>query len=450
MKKTVVFSLSFALLVALTATLSMPPLQASAQGPTPQPAASATPGLYVTGLRIQPAQPAFNQSIAFFPTFVNNTQGDYAVKWLVYVWKADQPLNTNSETAVSFTHFPVGTAEYAAADDGGFKYGATGRTCEYFFARVAWLDSNNQPVYFTDLSGKTVEQGFAVCDVSIIPTAVPAPTAAPTAIPKPAAGVFVTDVRLSPPIPAFFRDATFIPTFTNTADQTLNFKWKVYIWKSDDLTKSNNETSFTQTAFQPGTAEYPSQGQFSYGATGKPCEAFFTRVGWLDSDNKIQYFMFPDGRVFEKPFSVCDVAFIPTAVPPTAAPPTPIAAPPPGLFVTGLTLSPQDPPMHNQVTTFTVAFSNSSDRELTFPWKVYVYKLDDMGKTNNETTLQTTSFASGTKGGFTSLGSFKYGATGNACDAFSARVGWLDGDNKIHFFLQPDGRVFEKAFSVCN
>jgi hypothetical protein len=450
MKKTVVISLALALLVTVFVSFTATPISVSAQQPTPAPSTSAPPGLYVTSLRVQPAQPAFNQSIRFFPTFANTTQGDFAATWLVYVWKADEVTKTNNETAESFTHFPVGTAEYAAADDAGFKYGPTGRVCEYFFARVAMLDPNNKPIYFTDLAGKTVEQGFAVCDVSVIPTPVPQAAAPTPAPPPPPPGVFVTDMRVSPVIPAFFKDASFNPTFSNTADQVLNFKWKVYIYKTDNLSKSNNETSFLQTAFQPGTAEYPSLGQFSYGATGKSCEDFFTRVGWIDSENKINFFMFPDGRTFEKPFSVCDPLVIPTSVPQAAAPPTPIPPPAPGLFVTDVKLAPTDNPMHNQAVDFTVAFKNTADRELTFPWKVYIYKLDNMNISNNETTKLTTSFPAGAAGDYPSLGSFKYGATGNTCDAFSTRVGWLDENNKINFFMMPDGKMFEKPFSICN
>ncbi len=448
MKKTVVISLALALLVTLFVSFGATPVPVSAQQPTP--AASAPPGLYVTDLRIQPAQPAFNQGISFYPTFANTTAGDYAAKWLVYVWKADEVLKTNNETAALFTHFPVGTAEYAAADDGGFKYGATGRTCEYFFARVAMLDNNNKPIYLTDMTGKTVEKGFAVCDVSTIPTAVPQAAVATATPPPPPPGVFVTDLRLSPAIPAFFKAATFIPTFSNTANQTLNFKWKVYIWKTDNLTKSNNETSFLQTAFQTGSAEYPSLGQFSYGATGNNCENFFARVGWIDSDNKIQYFMFPDGRTFEKPFSVCDANVIPTPVPQAAAAATAVPPPAPGLFVTGIKLAPSDSPLHNQTVSFNVSFKNTADRELTFPWKVYIYKLDNMSISNNETTILNTSFPGGAAADYPSLGSFKYGATGYACDAFAARVGWLDANNKINFFMMPDGTMFEKPFSICN
>jgi hypothetical protein len=444
MKKTLVVSLAFALLVTLFLSFGATPISVSAQQPT-----SAPPGLYVTSLRVQPAQPAFNQSISFYPTFANTSSGDYAAKWLVYVWKADEVTKTNNETAALFTHFPVGTAEYAAADDGGFKYGATGRTCEYFFARVAMLDPNNKPIYLTDLSGKTVEQGFSVCDVSVIPTAVPQVAAATATPPPPPPGVFVTDLKVSPQIPAFFKDATFTPTFSNTADQTLNFKWKVYIWKTDNLSKSNNETSFLQTAFVPGSADYPSLGNFSYGATGNSCETFFARVGWIDSQNKINYFMFPDGRTFEKPFSVCDPLVIPTPVPQAAVAPAAVPPPAPGLFVTGVKLSSENP-MHNQAVTFAPTFTNTADRELTFPWKVYIYKLDNMSISNNETTLQTTSFASGSTADYTSLGSFKYGPTGYNCDGFSARVGWLDQNNKISFFMSPDGKMFEKPFSICN
>ncbi len=449
MKKTLAISLALTLLVTLFVSFGVTPISVSAQQPTPAATTSAPPGLYVTSLRVQPAYPAFGQAIWFYPTFANTASGDFAATWLVYVWKANEVTKTNNETAQSFTHFPPGTAEYRAADDAGFSYGGTGRTCEYFFARVAMLDPNNKPIYLTDLSGKVVEQGFQICDAASIPTSVPVAAVATATPPPPPPGVFVTDIRTTPERPVFFKDSTFTPTFLNNADRPLVFKWRVFIYKTDNILKSNSETTYITSEFPVGTGEIPSLGNFSYGATGNSCENFFTRVGWLDSESKIQYFMFPDGRTFEKPFSVCDPSVIPTPAPVAAAAATAVPPPPPGLFVNSVALSP-DKPLHNQSVSFTVNFKNTADRELTFPWKVYIYKNDNMSISNNETTKQTTSFPAGAAADYPSLGSFKYGATGYTCDDFTTRVGWLDENNKINFFMTPEGKMYEKPFSICN
>lgn len=285
------------------------------------------------------------------------------------------------------------------------------------------------------------------------PTAVP-PTATavpPTTVPTPSApaGLYATDMRLQPGQPTFNTTISFFPVFTNTDSKPLNFKWLVYIYKADEVTKSNNETSPQQTSFASGTKEYTTLGTFRYGATGRQCEYFFARTAWLDGDNKAHFFTTLDGKVYEKGFSICDASVVPTMVPATAAPATAIPKPAPGLFVTNVRLEPFEQPQHNQDTKFFVAFTNNADAVLNFKWLVYVYRGDNLNVSNWQTTSQQTGFPVGTSE-YASINTFRYGTTGYTCDRFLIRVGWLDPDNKTHFFMTPDGAVYEKGFSVCN
>jgi hypothetical protein len=403
--------------------------------------------LYVTNIKLNPQQPAFNQNISFTPTFLNAASTVQNFTWKVYIWRADIVTKTDGETTAQLTSFPVGSGDYAAL--GTYRYGPTGRTCEYYFARIGWLDANNKVTFFTSPDGKVYEKGFPICDINTIPTAVPQ-AAAPTAVPPPPGpGLFVTDMRLSPDRPAFNQNISFTPAFLNNSTVVQTFKWKVYIWRADTVTKTDNETSLQTTGFPVGSGDYPALGTYRYGPTGNLCEYFFARVGWLDANNKISYFMTPAGQVFEKGFSICDSSIIPTPNPQPPVPTAVLPAPGPGLFVTNIRLQPFDTPQHNMDISFFPTFQNTSNTVQTFTWKVYIWRADIVTKTDNETSALTTGFPVGT-GEYQALGTYRYGPTGYQCDYFYARVGWLDANNKITYFTTPSGAVYQKGFQICN
>ncbi len=306
-------------------------------------------------------------------------------------------------------------------------------------------------------------QATAVPPTAVPPTAVP-PTAAPSATPAPPTaapsntptppptvqpGLYVSALRLTPAQPAFNQNIAFAPTFVNATGTVQNFTWKVYIWRADTVTKTDNETSAQLTAFPAGVSSFTSLGSYRYGATGYQCEYFFARVGWLDANNKVTYFTKPDGTDFNQGFKICDINIIPTNVPPTAASTAVPPTPGPGLFVTNLRLQPSGTPQHFMPTTFFATFQNTTTTVQNFTWRVYIYRADTPNKSNIETTNLLTAFPVGTEE-VQSLGTFTYGATGNPCDYFFARVGWIDANNKITFFTTPDGQVYQKGFQVCN
>ena len=124
------------------------------------PTAAIPPGVYVTGLRLEPAAPVRRQDIRFFPMFLNTAGGTQNFRWLVYIYKVDGQKNSLGETASIVTGIPVGPGEQNPG--GGWRL-TGGGNCENFIARVAWLDSGKKPTFFNKPDGSLFEMTFAVC-----------------------------------------------------------------------------------------------------------------------------------------------------------------------------------------------------------------------------------------------------------------------------------------------
>jgi hypothetical protein len=108
------------------------------------------------------AQPAHGQNVNFTVSFLNTGSGDVSVKWKVYIFRADTPARSNTESAaVPAAFHPGPTLDQPVPMN--FKLGSTGNDCDYFFARVDTLDVNNKPTDLTTTDGKVFEKGFSVC-----------------------------------------------------------------------------------------------------------------------------------------------------------------------------------------------------------------------------------------------------------------------------------------------
>lgn len=283
-------------------TVAVPPTAA----PTAVPQPTVRSGLYVTNLRIQPI-PTYNTDLTFYATFLNTTDRIQNFTWDIYIYRGDTPWKNESETSRLATGFPVGTGEYVSLGKWHYGIPPDSKECTFFFARVAWFDENNKVIFFTNTDGKEYELQFKVCMPSALPTSAPVGAAPPTAPPAaPGPGLFVTGIRLSPEKPGRNTDVSFYATFANTTNTVQNFTWRVYIFKSDTLDRSNSETTFTGTSFPAGSGEYKSQGVFRYGYSPNQCDDFIARVGWADQNNKITFFTDTTGKMSEKPFSVCN------------------------------------------------------------------------------------------------------------------------------------------------
>ncbi len=443
MKTVFRFAGALVVLALLLVLLGLAPGSVSAQG--------TTRGLFVTDMRLTPAQLTHDSTISFFPAFLNNTETVQNFRWRVFIFRADRPWRSLTETTFRDTSFAVGSGEYPTI--GTFRLGTTTNLCDFMFARVGWIDADSRIFYFTKPDGQVFEKGFFICDPKVLPTLTAAPTATPSPTPMPGSagpGLYVSDMRFTPDQPTYNQAVSFAVKFNNTTPTLLNLRWRVYIFRADTPWRSNTETTFIDTGFPTGTGEYAAMGTFRYGVTGSTCDFFFARVGWVDADNRIYYFAKDDGRVFEKGFAVCDSRVIPSPTPgPTAAPsptPRPDSAGA-GLFVTNIKVDPSQP-HHNQAASFAVTFNNKTTSVQNFRWRVYIFRVDTPWRSNTETTFLGTSFPVGSND-IATLGTFRYGVTGFICDFFFARVGWVDADNKIYFFTDTDGRVYEKTFSVC-
>jgi tetratricopeptide (TPR) repeat protein len=116
-------------------------------------------------------------------------------------------------------------------------------------------------------------------------------------------GLYVTNLRLEPPVPGRAQDVSFLATFLNTTGATQNYRWLVYIYKAENLRNTFGETASIATSIPVGAAEQKALGTWRTSVGG--CDNFIARVVWLDENRKATPFNRPDGQVFELAFKVC-------------------------------------------------------------------------------------------------------------------------------------------------
>lgn len=125
----------------------------------PSPTATIQAGLYVADLRIDPP-PVRGLDLRFLATFINSADREQNYRWEVFIYKADTPNRTFGETARTDSVIPTGTGEQPSS--GSWKL-PLGGPCDYFFAQVGWLNSDNKIIYFTSPSGQIFQKSFTVC-----------------------------------------------------------------------------------------------------------------------------------------------------------------------------------------------------------------------------------------------------------------------------------------------
>ena len=128
----------------------------------PQAPATATiaPGLYVSNLRLEPPSPKRREDVAFFPTFLNTTEKEQRYRWLVYIYRVENPTRSFGETPKNLTTIPIGSIEQRA--EGAWRLTGGGE-CENFVARVAWVNENDQSSPFNKPDGTPFELPYSVC-----------------------------------------------------------------------------------------------------------------------------------------------------------------------------------------------------------------------------------------------------------------------------------------------
>ena len=122
---------------------------------------AAPPGfVFATGIRVDPTAPKRNQTVKFWVTFLNTTGAPQLYRWRILIYPPDAK-NAKGDTATVDTTIPVGTSEFASADNWTIRGPGD---CEQYFARVYWLDEGKNAIEFLkpDRSGGPAAQ-FAIC-----------------------------------------------------------------------------------------------------------------------------------------------------------------------------------------------------------------------------------------------------------------------------------------------
>ncbi len=141
-----------------------PPDQITPAPPPPTPLPSPTPtygpGMFVTDIHTDPHPPIRGTDLVFYVTFVNTTGNIQTYKWVVYIYKPDNPKNSYGETTGATTLFQSTVGEAQSA--GRWKL-PLGGPCEDFIVRAAWFDQENKAVFFTDFDYKPFEKRLTIC-----------------------------------------------------------------------------------------------------------------------------------------------------------------------------------------------------------------------------------------------------------------------------------------------
>jgi hypothetical protein len=301
--------------------------------------------------------------------------------------------------------------------------------------------SNNSPsATLPSVMATPVAASPTISPTVAIPTSTPAP---PT--PVIPAGLYITSLDIVPDPPTRGSELLFYATFANTTGSPQTFRWIVYIYQSNNMNTSFGETTATTNSITLGAHTEQSLGFWKL-PLGGPCQDFIGQVDWMDQNNKTTPFRQPDGKVFERPFTICAQSDLPSPTPAPPGQPTPIPTPPPGLFVTDLRTEP-NPPTRGSDVTFYPTFSNTTDTDQNYRWTIYIFTSADRAHRISETSVLPTAFPAGVSEQ-KSLGSWTAPVVG-PCEDFVAQVVWLDQNNKANQFIKPNGQPFEKTLTVC-
>ena len=258
-------------------------------------------GLYITSLDIVPDPPTRGSNLLFYSTFANTTGSPQTFRWIVYIYRTDNPNTSFGETTITSSSVAVGAHTEESL---GYWKLPLGGPCENFIARVDWMDQNNKTTPFLKPDGQVFEKQFTVCAQVDLASPTPLPPSQPTPIPTPPPGLFVTDLRTDPNPPTLGSDLSFYPSFSNTTKAVQNYRWTIYIFTAADTAHRIGETSVLQTAFPAGALEQKSLGSWKAPVIGS-CQDFVAKVVWLDQNNKANQFIQPDGQLFEKKMTIC-------------------------------------------------------------------------------------------------------------------------------------------------
>lgn len=124
--------------------------------PTPPPL---PPGVYVTKIRMEPANPNAVEDIRFFVTFWN-TAGPLQFKWCVYIYNVGAQNPRGQTSCNTYIDFPLGSYEYSTPN--AWKLG-TGAECTDLTAHVVGIETNGNRLIFKTPDFNENSLSFRVC-----------------------------------------------------------------------------------------------------------------------------------------------------------------------------------------------------------------------------------------------------------------------------------------------
>lgn len=119
----------------------------------------APPGVYLTGLRVQPANPVRSQGVRFVGKFLNNTGAPQSMNWLIMISEPGAK-KAFGETSVAGITIPVGISEIASPDNWRVTGGGG---CISFNAQAFSVNPDNSRALLQSTTGNAVSAGFKVC-----------------------------------------------------------------------------------------------------------------------------------------------------------------------------------------------------------------------------------------------------------------------------------------------
>ncbi len=105
-------------------------------------------------------------------------------------------------------------------------------------------------------------------------------------------GVYVTNIRVSPPQPRRGENVTFFVTFLNTAGSPQSYRWVVLVYKPEQK-NSFGESAPMLSMIPVGQTEQASSDNWAIRGGCDPT-TMTARVFWVDSDNRKTEFLKPD------------------------------------------------------------------------------------------------------------------------------------------------------------
>lgn len=126
----------------------------------PSPTPTLPSGLFVTGIRTDPAVIKQKQEVTFYVTFLNTTGANQVYHWLVFVYPKGQSLSIGETSDDRESLFAPGSVEEASINT--WKIGP-GQPCTDFVAEVHWTHPNGSKPAFTFVSGQTAALPLKVC-----------------------------------------------------------------------------------------------------------------------------------------------------------------------------------------------------------------------------------------------------------------------------------------------